>query len=132
MSFRLISRLFIYKMFFLASILEWRHHTCHVWWCHDIAPPRTPWNDQSVVGCNKIHDSKFSTYIYVLVLRAMEEEEKKERRGKKKTMSIIYGSVDDSISLSFHVSPLSPTHLRLDIHWLIPHIMFSGVIYFTN
>ena len=60
-SFRLISCLLFYKMSFLASILEWRHHACHHWWRHDVAPPRTIWNDQSVVGCKKIHDSKFST-----------------------------------------------------------------------
>ena len=60
-SFRLLSRLLIYKIFFLASILEWRHHTCLHWWRHDVALPRTPWNDQCVVRCNEIHDSRFST-----------------------------------------------------------------------
>ena len=55
-------------MFFLASILEWRHHACHHWWRHDVAPPRTLWNDKSVVGCNKIHDSKFST-IYTKIMQ---------------------------------------------------------------
>ena len=59
-SFRLISCLLIYKMFILALILEWRHHACHQWWCHDVLPPRTPWNDQYVVKCNKIYDSRFS------------------------------------------------------------------------
>ena len=34
-----------------------------------VSPPRTPWNDQSVVGCNKIHDSKFST-IFILHVAA--------------------------------------------------------------
>ena len=51
-------------MFFLVSIHEWHHHMCHHWWCHDVPPPRTPWNDQYLVRCNKIHESKFST-IYI-------------------------------------------------------------------
>ena len=66
-SFRYISHLLFFKMFFIASILEWCHHACHHLWCHDVAPPRTPSNDQSLVGCNKIHDSKFST-ICILVM----------------------------------------------------------------
>ena len=52
-------------MFFLASILEWRHHACLHWWRHGVALPRTPWNDQCVVRCNKILDSKLST-IYIV------------------------------------------------------------------
>ena len=49
---------------------------CLLRWCYYDALPRTPWNDQCVARCHKIHDSRFST-IYIVTLLSSGQESSK-------------------------------------------------------